>query len=167
VIVDRIRRNGFRHVLDVGCGTGQLAAYLLDHGIDSYFGIDFSAKAVEYARRNAPGGRFVVEDVRVSNVYDQVEHDVLVCTEVLEHVVEDLAVVGRFRPGTRCIFSVPSYSSEGHVRFFSDEAAVADRYGRYFGELEIVAFRIASTRAVEENRIFLAEGERNRVAPEA
>src|SRR3954470_5945344 len=62
VIVDRIRRDGLRRVLEIGCGTGQLAAFLLDQGIDSYVGIDFSAKAVEYARGNAPRGRFDVGD---------------------------------------------------------------------------------------------------------
>src|SRR4051794_23943551 len=64
VIVDRVRRDGLRHVLEIGCGTGQLAAYLLDQGIDSYVGMDFSEKAVDYARRNAPGGRFLVDDAR-------------------------------------------------------------------------------------------------------
>src|SRR3954451_14988024 len=69
VIVDRIRRDDVRHVLEIGCGTGQLAAYLLDNGIDSYAGIDFSVKAVDYARRNASGGRFLVDDARASNIY--------------------------------------------------------------------------------------------------
>src|ERR1051325_11510202 len=90
VIVDRIRRDGLRHVLEIGCGTGQLAAYLLEQRVDSYVGIDFSAKAVDYARRMAPGGRFLVDDARTSNIYTEEEHDVLVCTEVRseEHTSE-------------------------------------------------------------------------------
>jgi SAM-dependent methyltransferase len=161
VIVDRIRGAGLRHVLDIGCGTGQLAAYLLDQGIDSYVGIDFSAKAIEYARRSAPRARFVVGDARASDIYTE-EHDVLICTEVLEHITEDLAVVERFRLGTRCIFSVPSYTSAGHVRFFSDKSAVADRYGGYFDDLDVVEFPLASA-AAGDNRIFLADGKRNAV----
>jgi SAM-dependent methyltransferase len=164
VIVDRIRRDGLRRVLEIGCGTGQLAAYLLDQGVASYIGTDFSAKAVEYARRNAPGGRFIVEDARASSIYNEEEHDVLVCTEVLEHIAEDLAVVERFRPRTRCIFSVPSYNSAGHVRFFSDRSAVGERYGRYFDRLDVVEFRIVSAPA-GGNKIFLADGERNEFAP--
>ena len=161
VIVDRIRRAGLRRVLEIGCGTGQLAAYLLDQGIDSYVGIDFSQKAVEYARRNAPHARFEVDDARTSDIYAEA-HDVLICTEVLEHITKDLTVVERFRPGTRCIFSVPSYDSAGHARFFGDKADVAERYGGYFGQLDIVAFPLASAGA-GVNRIFLADGERNNV----
>jgi SAM-dependent methyltransferase len=161
VIVDRIRRAGLRRVLDIGCGTGQLAAYLIDQGIDSYVGLDFSPKAIEYARRSAPRARFVVGDARDSDIYTE-EHDVLICTEVLEHIEDDLAVVERFRPGTRCIFSVPSYTSAGHVRFFSDASEVAERYGRYFDDLDIVELPLASGDA-GANRIFLADGERNDV----
>jgi len=163
VIVDRIRRDGLRHVLEIGCGTGQLAAYLLEQGIDSYVGVDFSAKAIEYARRNAPDGRFHVDDARASNIYAEEEHDVLVCTEVLEHIVEDLDVVVRFRPRTRCIFSVPSYDSAGHVRFFGEPGAVAERYGPYFERLDVVQLRIVSTGAPGVNTIFLGDGERNDV----
>ena len=161
VIVDRIRRDGLRSVLEIGCGTGQLAAYLLDQGVESYLGIDFSPRGIEYARLHAPGGRFVVEDALASNVYTEEEHDVLVCTEVLEHISEDLAVVARFRPRARCIFSVPSYDSAGHVRFFNEQTAVAERYGQYFADLDIVELRIPSTGAAGVNTIFLADGERN------
>lgn len=166
VIVDRIRRDRIRRVLEIGCGTGQLAAYLFDQGIDSYVGLDFSPKAIDYARRNAPRGRFVVGDARASNICFEEEHDVLVCTEVLEHITEDLSVVGRFHPQKRCIFSVPSYNSAGHVRFFSDKEAVADRYGRYFDDLDVAQLRIMST-APGFNTIFLADGTRNDRAPVA
>jgi SAM-dependent methyltransferase len=160
VIVDRIRRAGLRRVLDIGCGTGQLAAYLRDQGIDSYVGIDFSPKAIEYARRSAPHARFVVGDARTSDIYTE-DHDVLICTEVLEHIADDLAVVERFRPRTRCIFSVPSFDSAGHVRFFSDTSEVVERYGDYFGDLDVVALPQATA---PSNRIFLADGERNDVS---
>lgn len=164
VIVDRIRRDGLRRVLEIGCGTGQLAAYLFDQGIDSYVGLDFSPKAIEYARRNAPRGRFVVDDARASEIYAEAEYDVLVCTEVLEHIAEDLEVVERFRPRTRCIFSVPSYNSASHVRFFNGRGTVADRYASYFDGLNIVELRILSTGATGINTIFLADGVRNDLA---
>jgi 2-polyprenyl-3-methyl-5-hydroxy-6-metoxy-1,4-benzoquinol methylase len=155
VIADRLR--GATRIVEIGCGTGQLAAFLIEQGVESYFGIDFSPKAIELARRAAPEGRFAVDDARTSNVYDQ-PHDALVCTEVLEHVPDDLSVVERFRPGTRCLLSVPNHDSESHVRFFSDAEEVAERYGPYFESLDVLTLRTAKSR--EGHRIFLAEGRR-------
>ncbi len=40
-----------RHVLDVACGTGQLAAYFLDHGF-RVVGLDSSAHMLRHARDN-------------------------------------------------------------------------------------------------------------------
>jgi 2-polyprenyl-3-methyl-5-hydroxy-6-metoxy-1,4-benzoquinol methylase len=161
VIVDRLRRDGAGRVLEIGCGTGQLAAFLLEHGIESYVGMDFSPKAIEYARKAAPKGRFVVDDARTSRIYVDERHDVLICTEVLEHIADDLSVVQRFRPRTRCLFSVPSYDSESHVRFFRDAAAVRERYASYFSTLGIAGFRVPGTASGGISRIFLADGERN------
>jgi 2-polyprenyl-3-methyl-5-hydroxy-6-metoxy-1,4-benzoquinol methylase len=154
VIADRVRHAELRRVLEVGCGTGQLAAFLFDQGIEAYVGIDFSSKAVEYAARMAPAGRFLVDDARHSAIYEEIEHDVVICTEVLEHIEEDLSVVSRFPPRTRCMFSVPNYNSESHVRFFRDAAAVSERYGDYFTGLDIAKFPVGSQTA----SIVLADG---------
>ncbi len=45
------------HVLDVGCGGGVKAKYLLNHGL-AVTGIDISDKLLEIARREAPKGEF-------------------------------------------------------------------------------------------------------------
>jgi SAM-dependent methyltransferase len=158
VIADRIRRDGLQRVLEIGCGTGQLAALLLDQGVVDYVGLDFSAKAIEIAERAAPRGRFLVDDARHSRAYGEVPCDVLICTEVLEHIEDDLGVVTKFPPGTRCIFSVPSYESAGHVRHFATSDAVSDRYGPYFTLLGVATFPTAGS---ESQRIFLADGSRN------
>ncbi|HEX6040189.1 class I SAM-dependent methyltransferase [Longimicrobium sp.] len=50
-------------VLDLCCGTGQMARALHDRGYD-VTGVDGSAEMVRYARRNAPGCTFVVADAR-------------------------------------------------------------------------------------------------------
>ncbi len=39
-------------VLDIGCGTGDLAIWLAEHGFD-VLGVDFSPSAIEKAKRNA------------------------------------------------------------------------------------------------------------------
>jgi SAM-dependent methyltransferase len=161
VIVDRLRRDRVRRVLEIGCGTGQLAAFFLDQGIETYVGMDFSPKAIELARSAAPEGRFLVDDARTSSIYAEENYDVLICTEVLEHITDDLSVVRRFRPETRCLVSVPDYNSEGHVRFFRDAGAVKQRYGRYFSSLDVAGFRTVGTAGGRINTIFLADGKRN------
>jgi SAM-dependent methyltransferase len=51
-------------ILDVCCGTGQLAAALLDRGF-AVTGVDGSAEMLRFARENAPSAQFVQCDVRV------------------------------------------------------------------------------------------------------
>lgn len=50
-------------ILDLCCGTGQLAALLTIRGFE-VIGIDGSASMIDYARSNAPDGHFVVSDAR-------------------------------------------------------------------------------------------------------
>lgn len=157
LIVDRIRRDKHGRVLDIGCGTGQLAAFLFDQGIQEYVGVDFSPTAIAQARKAAPRGRFLVDDARRSDVYSAVDHDVLVCTEVLEHIEDDLAVVSNFKPGVRCLLSVPSFPSESHVRHFADVRGVSDRYSPYFERLDVMSLPVPTS----ANRFFLADGLRN------
>jgi SAM-dependent methyltransferase len=163
VIADRLRRDCVGRVLDIGCGTGQLADLLFDQGIEEYVGLDFSPTAVAHAQQMAPRGRYVIGDARYADVYATADYDVLICTEVLEHIEEDLLVVSLFRPTTRCIFSVPNYDSAAHVRFFADSSAVSERYGPYFTALDVAAFPTVGS---EKNRVFLAEGVRNDITME-
>jgi SAM-dependent methyltransferase len=141
VIVDRIRRAGVKRVLEIGCGPGQLASYLLDGHVEQYVGLDFSPQAIEMARKNAPHGRFVVGDARDGAIHAEVEHDLVICTEVLEHIEDDLKVVAAFRAGKRCLCSVPSFPYESHVRHFKDAGEVVARYGAFFEGLDVMTFR--------------------------
>jgi SAM-dependent methyltransferase len=51
------------NVLDLCCGTGQLARVLTENGY-KVTGIDGSAQMLRYARKNAPGARFITKDAR-------------------------------------------------------------------------------------------------------
>jgi SAM-dependent methyltransferase len=157
VIVDRMRRAGCRRVLDIGCGCGQLAQFMLDQGINEYIGLDFSPKAIEMAGQRARHGEFVVGDARTSDVYTRCDYDAIVCTEVLEHVEADLAIVSRFPPGKRCICSVPSFPDSSHVRVFRDNADVAARYAPFFDGFDVCAL----IRPEADSRYFLFDGIRN------
>ena len=54
-------------ILDLCCGTGQLARFLSEEGYD-VTGIDGSEEMLKYARENAPGVDFICEDARTFNL---------------------------------------------------------------------------------------------------
>jgi SAM-dependent methyltransferase len=161
VIADRLRIAGVCRVLEIGCGSGQLAALLMEQGVESYSGLDFSATAVEMARKNAPGGQFFVDDARTTPLHAEVEHEAVICTEVLEHIEDDLLIVSRFTPGKRCLCSVPSFPYPSHVRYFHDAGAVTERYAPFFHELDVATFVSPNSRPGEPYLFFLADGVRN------
>ena len=158
VIADRLRRAGVSSVLEIGCGSGQLAALLFDQGLREYTGVDFSATAISLAQKTVPQGRFIVGDARAQELYTGHSCDALICTEVLEHIEDDLGVVACFPSGIRCICSVPNFPYESHVRHFNKVADVTNRYAKYFGDFDVCAF--PSPRS-SEDVFFLFEGRRN------
>src|SRR3954468_3863450 len=53
-------REAFSHrFLELGCGTGRFAGYVIELGGD-VLGIDISPEMVDFCRRRYPGGRFEV-----------------------------------------------------------------------------------------------------------
>ena len=158
IIVDRARRLGAKRVLEIGCGPGQLAQFLIDQGVASYTGLDFSATAIELARRFAPTATFVVDDARTSDVYHTSACDLIVCTEVLEHIDADYEVVSKFPSGVRCICTVPSFPYKSHVRHFRNSEEVATRYQPFFNDFSVLTLRRPKRAG---SYFFLFEGIRN------
>lgn len=164
VIVDRVRRSGLNRVLEIGCGPGQLAEFLVDQGVRRYVGFDFSRVAIDMARaKNLPGARFEVDDARTSSLYEEAAGAYLVCTEVLEHVEEDVTILDRIPPGTPCVCTVPSFPYESHVRHFETADAVRRRYGAHFDGFDVLAL----ARPDADGRYYVFGGTRNghRVTP--
>jgi SAM-dependent methyltransferase len=157
VIADRIVRANLTCVLEIGCGPGQFAALLRDQGIRTYTGLDFSPTAIQMAMKNAPEFTFIVDDAKTSDVYSTSDFDVIVCTEVLEHIEEDLMVVSRFPPGIRCICTVPNFPHDSHVRHFKSADDVKARYGVLFDSLSITTLKGSRTPSEE---FFLFDGRR-------
>lgn len=71
-------------VLDTGCGAGVKTKYLIEKGLD-VLGIDFSEEMVRIARREVPGGRFLVMDAKDLSKLDQ-KFDGILAHAVLLHI---------------------------------------------------------------------------------
>jgi SAM-dependent methyltransferase len=157
VLADRIKLSNSRRVIDIGCGPGQFAQCLFDiASIEAYAGLDFSSQAIAMAKRACPQGHFVVGDATTTSIHDEFPHELVTCTEVLEHVPDDHAVIDRFRAGVRCLCTVPNFPYQSHVRHFESESQVLDRYGAFFDEPKVWALR-----ATRENIFYLLDGVRN------
>jgi SAM-dependent methyltransferase len=125
-----------QHVLDLGCGTGRLAADLAQAGF-RVTGIDVEERAVAIGQRIL-ARRGLQVDLYAGDVHDQAhpvvaqQYDVIVCTEVLEHVDAWRELLARadalLRPGGILLISVPRDPAQfsvldsygGHLRRFRD-----------------------------------------------
>jgi 2-polyprenyl-3-methyl-5-hydroxy-6-metoxy-1,4-benzoquinol methylase len=119
-------------IFELGCGTGQLAEWLIREGYNYMRGVDFSEVAVKMSRKRCKG-EFRVEDLRT---YTPDEADVYICLEVLEHVQDDIGILKRIPKGKRLILSVPTYLCRAHVRCFESEQDITERYG-FLNEIKI------------------------------
>ena len=154
VVVDRVMRYGATSVLDIGCGPGQVAAFLRDRGLKRYCGIDVSRVAIEMARSGCPDFDFLAASVFDTDVFTTYSYDVAICLEFLEHVAEDLDVLKRLGRGTRFLGTVPNFPYTTHVRFFSSCEEVAQRYGDLLDPISVDAFDSPS----DGLRFFLLDG---------
>lgn len=143
-------------VLEIGCGAGQFANMLFDNGFTNYTGFDYSSEGVALALKNNPGheDRFVTADAFQTELMVQ-KYDLIICFEVLEHVQQDLELLQRIQPGTRMLVSVPSFDDPYHVRYFSDEKEVQQRYQQVIKIADIHVFTL-----YESNRLFYIVGEK-------
>jgi SAM-dependent methyltransferase len=114
----RLRRteNGER-LLDVGCGSGAFTIGTARLGYNS-LGLSWDARnqgvAEERARiGNAPKARFEICDVRVLDEKPHLkgQFDIIVCTENIEHIVDDFRLVRAMadclKPGGRLLLTSP------------------------------------------------------------
>jgi trans-aconitate 2-methyltransferase len=100
-------------ILDVGCGTGHLAARIAEAGAE-VLGIDASSSMIEQARKNYPRLRFEVVDVLEMD--GRSEHDAVFSNAVLHWVTRpELAATRIFdtlKPGGRFVAEL---GGEGNI----------------------------------------------------
>lgn len=186
LVAARIRKGS---VIDVGCGAGDLVAWLGERGYEVR-GIDVSARIVEAAREHLRSRGLDPAWIRQCSVEQLVERgelaDNVVSMECLEHIEDDAAafesLVAAVRPGGRLILSVPAMPSlfgpkdvaVGHFRRYTAEQlkALADRPNLRVDELRhwnflgvvptFVAVRLLD-RAIDDSFRFGAPGVGNRM----
>lgn len=103
-------------LVELGCGHGDLARELTRaHPHVEFLGIDGAAAAIAIAQRKVPAGAFVQADLtrpeQLSEQYRRFASHA-VCSEVLEHVDDPVAVLRGARallePGCRLVITVPA-----------------------------------------------------------
>ncbi|MCJ8007822.1 class I SAM-dependent methyltransferase [Lederbergia wuyishanensis] len=106
-------------ILDLGCGTGDLAKKLLDYGVD-VIGVDKSDNMVRQARIKYPNIHFIVcdaTDLKYRNEFDAVFsnatlHWVKPPQQALHCIYQSLKQGGRF---------VAEFGGKGNVQIITDE----------------------------------------------
>lgn len=102
-------------LLDLGSGTGDLAAELrARYPQAEVLGLELSRTGVELATRKVPGATFLQRDLLQSDAVPaefQGWATHVICSEVLEHVEDPVALLGNavpfLAPGCRAIITVP------------------------------------------------------------
>lgn len=155
-VVDILKQEGAQRVLDIGCGPGQFAEYLL-HQIPGikYQGVDYSQTAIEKAQLRCPTAQFYVKDLMHTDVFNEFEADAYVVLEVLEHVVNDIELLEKIPKHVKIIMSVPNFDALGHVRFF---LTGDDVYERYSGSIKFEHLTIIKIK--KSSNLYLVNGVR-------
>lgn len=118
------------HIIDVGCGVGDLLSEVRKHRPKASFsGLDFSQKAVEAASDSFPDGCFLHHVIDQSLPYPSASFDVVLCTDVLEHLERPKLIAAELvricRPGGMVVIVVPDGEVDqflGHYWFWNQDS---------------------------------------------
>jgi 2-polyprenyl-3-methyl-5-hydroxy-6-metoxy-1,4-benzoquinol methylase len=125
-----LAKGTFRSVVDVGCGSGHLLAALLNRVSilpRTTIGVDDAPQAIMRLAEVVPSAQGIVASIYdVDERLDHASFDLVLCTEVLEHLERPLEALEQLRrlraPEGRLVLTVPDGEIddyEGHVSFWS------------------------------------------------
>jgi SAM-dependent methyltransferase len=127
-LISKIKKIPFSNLLDVGCGDGKLLFELSSQITDKkYFGIDFSERAILFARAFSPNIQFICGDITKENLE---KCDIITLIETLEHIQPNevstflKAIHKNISKNGRLIITVPSINeplSPKHYQHFDLE----------------------------------------------
>jgi SAM-dependent methyltransferase len=99
LLIPRLSKNA--RILDLCCGTGQMAQELSDRGY-KITGLDGSAEMLKFARKNAPGASFIRDDAR--SFILPAEFDAAISVfDSLNHVMELKELASVFKNVFNCL----------------------------------------------------------------
>lgn len=90
-----LRKHESTNILEIGCGTGQLARRFLRDGY-KYAGIDISMHMLEYARREMPPTHFHQMDMRDITLPDRFD-GVIITARSISYILSNKDVMATFR----------------------------------------------------------------------
>ena len=105
----------FETVLDVSCGQGALLTEIAERFPQvQLYGTELSAAALTLTRQRLPGGQFWPLDLE--QAYLPQQFDLVTCSEVLEHIHDDVAAIRHLATMTRryVLVSVPQGRMRSH-----------------------------------------------------
>jgi len=101
-----------RFILDLGCGNGYLANFLIAQGFNAY-GTDASAEGIAIAKQANPD-RFFIQDLSTDELpvdLRSLKFDTVIATEVIEHLYDPAGFIGfcknSLSPGGELILTTP------------------------------------------------------------
>jgi SAM-dependent methyltransferase len=136
-------------VLDIGCGVGDLLSEVRRRRPSvKVSGLDFSGKAVEAAALAFPDGNFQCHVIERTLPYETSTFDVVMCTDVLEHLEWPRLIAAELvricRPGGIVVIVVPDGDVDqflGHYWFWNEASLHA-----MLGEWNPIVIRLPETR---------------------
>lgn len=124
-------------ILDVGCGVGTLSLFFAQARARAVVGLDISDRAIAIAQqaKESLGYRTVI--FRNAELTNEVgEFDIILCSEVIEHITDDLAFLKIIRKNLKntgvLILTTPSLDNRlyklGYYKKFDAEVGHLRRY---------------------------------------
>jgi hypothetical protein len=114
-----------KKIFEFACTYGFLASEIKNEVDVEYLCTNFLPSVVNYVKtQGIQTELFDAEDIPKRNLTN---YDTFICTS-LEHLENDLKIIGALPKGTHFIFSVPNFDDDMHFRKFDNEVQIYRRY---------------------------------------
>ena len=123
VVRNKIPNKSGTKVLDAGCGDGRFCYELRKAKENvSVYGVDYSQRAIDFAKAFNPNTKFFVSDLTKLNLGEKFDYIVLI--ETLEHIIpKDIPKIldnisNHLKPNGKFIITVPSKNLKIHDKHY-------------------------------------------------